>query len=70
MENMDYIRAQLQRRTAERQLPTVAKRSGVGLRTLRRIIAGDGGCNYATVKQLDEFLRRTEKAKRLDDDAI
>ena len=65
--SMEYIKAQLQRRSGERQLPKVVKGSGVALRTLHRIIKGQGDTQHSTVVALNEYLKRTEQVKRLSD---
>lgn len=60
-----YIRAQLQRRLYERQLTQVANGSGVSRYTLYRIARGGNG-SVKTLTALEEFLRRTEREKKLD----
>jgi hypothetical protein len=62
--SVEYIKAQLQRRARERQLPRVALGSGVGLRTLHRILT-KGSCTTRTAESLQVFLTTTEKQKEL-----
>lgn len=64
---INYIKAQLQRRLHERQLSAVALASGVSRRTLYRIIDGKSNATMQTLGTLDTFLKRTERSKRLDD---
>lgn len=62
----EYIKAQLQRRVALRELRKVADGSGVSLRTLHRIIKG-ASCTTANAGQLQRYLVETESMKRLPD---
>jgi hypothetical protein len=64
--NMDYIRAQLQRRASERQLAKVARMAHIGLNTLRRIIEGKS-CRMGIASDLQDFLTRHEKVRKLDE---
>lgn len=64
--NIEYIKAQLQRRISERQLRKVADGSGVGLRTVHRIAHG-AGYTIKTAEKLQGYLERNEKKKKLDD---
>lgn len=63
---IEFIKAQLQRRSDERQLGKVAELSGVGRRTLHRIIKG-GNATLETLTKLSTFLTNTRDKKRLDD---
>lgn len=62
---MEYIKAQLQRRAGERQLSMVARCSGVNLRTLQRLAKGDQG-TVSNATKVQDFLRRTEHQKKLE----
>lgn len=62
--SMDYIRSQLQRRAAERQLSAVAAGSKVHLRTLQRMVNGHGG-RIENAEKVQKFLRDTEREKKL-----
>lgn len=62
--NLDYIKEQLQRRATERQLPRVAHGSGVGLRTIHRVLS-TGRCTTSTAEALQSFLTTTHRQKEL-----
>lgn len=62
---IEFIRGQLQRRADERQLGKVATFSKVPIRTLHRIIKGDGNPRFNTLVALDEYLKRTHRDKKL-----
>lgn len=62
--NMEYIRAQLQRRAGERQLTRVAQECGLTVRTLQRI-AKEGNCTTKNAEKVQQFLLDTEKQKKL-----
>lgn len=62
--DIDYIKAQLQRRSLERQLPRVAIGAGVGLRTVHRVLK-TGSCTTRTAEALQIFLNTTERQKEL-----
>jgi DNA-binding phage protein len=65
--SIEYIKAQLQRRVAERQLSKVANGSGVALRTLRRILDDDSAnATLHTLDTLTKYLKRTERDKKLE----
>lgn len=72
--SIEYIKAQLQRRVAERQLSKVAAGSGVGLRTLRRILDNDSANatlhTLHTLDTLTKYLKRTERDKKLGQEDV
>lgn len=62
---MEYIKAQLQRRAGERQLSAVARGSGVNLRTLQRLARGQQG-TIGNASKVQVYLQGTERLKRLE----
>lgn len=64
--NLDYIVAQLQRRRDQRQLAKVARAVRVTTRTLANIMSGRPGTT-AIATRLQDYLRRTEHQKELED---
>jgi hypothetical protein len=67
--NMDYIRAQLQRRAGERQTAKVSRMAGVGINTIRRIIEGNA-CRLSIAGRLQPFLEKHEKVRKLDEHGV
>jgi DNA-binding phage protein len=65
--NMEYIKAQLQRRTAERQLSVIARGCGLTVRTLQRLAKGQSG-TIKNAQTVQDYLLRNEGKKRLDDE--
>jgi hypothetical protein len=63
---LDYVKAQLDRRASEKQLPLVAKGALVSIRTLNNIRAGKS-VHLVTLIKLDGYLKRTTRRKRLDE---
>lgn len=64
--DLDFIRAQLRRRSDERQLTAVARGAGVNVRTLSYILAGRGG-HMDTLSKLQTYLKATARKKKLED---
>lgn len=64
--NPEYVKAQLQRRKAERQLAAVARGSGLTRRTIDYILNGRSG-HIKTITTLQKYLERTEGQKKLDE---
>lgn len=65
--SIEYTVAQLQRRAGERQLTAVASKTGVNLRTVRRIMEGKN-VGIHKIEAVEKFLRDTEKQRRIDDE--
>jgi hypothetical protein len=63
---IDYIRTQLRRRAEEKQLPIIAKATGVSLRTLY-YIANGRGAQGRTMRELDSYLKKNVRRRRLDE---
>jgi hypothetical protein len=63
--NMEYIRAQLQRRAGERQLSRIAGHTGVTVRTLQRLAKGQSG-TVSNAQAVQDFLLRTEKQAKIE----
>lgn len=67
--NLEYVRAQLERRKDQRQLAAVARGTKLSTRTLSYIINGRSG-HIETIKTLQEYLKRTEGQKKLGQEDV
>lgn len=62
--NMEYIKAQVQRRAAGRQLSALATHAGCTVRTLQRLADGKS-CSVTMAERVQTALKETEHMTKI-----
>lgn len=66
--DIDYVKAQLQRRRSEKQLAKIARLTGLHPRSLYYIVDGGRDGRVSTLQKLQSFLKATENLRIIQEE--